>query len=198
MVRASGTCLEGPGFNPQSGHLFCLTQRWFNKIWHVNGEVIQCVWIGFNWKIMVFDEIEVWVKSRGATGPGTGINCLTQCYSMFAVQAWRTGCLDLTRDVIISWTPPAANEGVQKMKCEDLDTMSTHDRVAGKKWSLLHHFDEWEHIWLVADDQSRAKCWQADFKMKLYAGSADPSTSLYPISYPISIYLYILIIPPYY
>ena len=26
MVRASGICLEGPGFNPQSGHLFCLTQ----------------------------------------------------------------------------------------------------------------------------------------------------------------------------
>ena len=25
MVRASGICLEGPGFNPQSGHLFCLT-----------------------------------------------------------------------------------------------------------------------------------------------------------------------------
>ena len=23
MVRASGICLEGPGFNPQSGHLFC-------------------------------------------------------------------------------------------------------------------------------------------------------------------------------
>ena len=26
MVRASGICLEGPGFNPQSGHLFCLTK----------------------------------------------------------------------------------------------------------------------------------------------------------------------------
>ena len=25
MVRASGICLEDPGFNPQSGHLFCLT-----------------------------------------------------------------------------------------------------------------------------------------------------------------------------
>ena len=25
MVRASGICLEGPGFNPQSGRLFCLT-----------------------------------------------------------------------------------------------------------------------------------------------------------------------------
>ena len=25
MVRASIICLEGPGFNPQSGHLFCLT-----------------------------------------------------------------------------------------------------------------------------------------------------------------------------
>ena len=27
MVRASGICLEGPGFNPQSGHLFCLTEH---------------------------------------------------------------------------------------------------------------------------------------------------------------------------
>ena len=27
MVRASGICLEGPGFNPQSGHLFCLTSQ---------------------------------------------------------------------------------------------------------------------------------------------------------------------------
>ena len=27
VVRASGICLEGPGFNPQSGHLFCLTER---------------------------------------------------------------------------------------------------------------------------------------------------------------------------
>ena len=27
VVRASGICLEGPGFNPQSGHLFCLTQK---------------------------------------------------------------------------------------------------------------------------------------------------------------------------
>ena len=26
MVRASDICLEGPGFNPQPGHLFCLTQ----------------------------------------------------------------------------------------------------------------------------------------------------------------------------
>ena len=26
MVRASGICLEGPGFNPQSGHLSCLTK----------------------------------------------------------------------------------------------------------------------------------------------------------------------------
>ena len=25
-VRASGICLEGPGFNLQSGHLFCLTK----------------------------------------------------------------------------------------------------------------------------------------------------------------------------
>ena len=27
MVRASGICLDGPGFNPQSGRLFCLTDR---------------------------------------------------------------------------------------------------------------------------------------------------------------------------
>ena len=27
MVRASGTCLDGPGFNFQSGCLFCLTHR---------------------------------------------------------------------------------------------------------------------------------------------------------------------------
>ena len=24
--NCNSTCLEGPGFNPQSGHLFCLTQ----------------------------------------------------------------------------------------------------------------------------------------------------------------------------
>ena len=27
MVRASGICLDGPGFNSQSGRLFCLTQH---------------------------------------------------------------------------------------------------------------------------------------------------------------------------
>jgi hypothetical protein len=27
VVRASGICLDGPGFNPQSGCLFCLTVR---------------------------------------------------------------------------------------------------------------------------------------------------------------------------
>ena len=26
-IRASGICLEGPGFNPQSAHLFCLIHR---------------------------------------------------------------------------------------------------------------------------------------------------------------------------
>jgi hypothetical protein len=27
VIRASGICLEGPGFNPWSGCLFCLTER---------------------------------------------------------------------------------------------------------------------------------------------------------------------------
>jgi hypothetical protein len=27
VVRAFGICLDGPGSNPQSGHLFCLTTR---------------------------------------------------------------------------------------------------------------------------------------------------------------------------
>ena len=27
VVRASGICLEDPWFNPQSGHLFCLTNE---------------------------------------------------------------------------------------------------------------------------------------------------------------------------
>jgi hypothetical protein len=29
VVRASGICLEGPGFNPWSGRLFCLTIKRF-------------------------------------------------------------------------------------------------------------------------------------------------------------------------
>jgi hypothetical protein len=30
VVRAFGICLEGPGFNSQSGRLFCLTDKGFN------------------------------------------------------------------------------------------------------------------------------------------------------------------------
>jgi hypothetical protein len=31
VVRASGICLEGSGFNPQSGCLFCLTVLWYTS-----------------------------------------------------------------------------------------------------------------------------------------------------------------------
>lgn len=59
---------------------------WFNVIGHVDSKIRQCVWIGFNRKIMILNKVEIWVKGRWITRLSTGIHCLAQCYSMFVIQ----------------------------------------------------------------------------------------------------------------
>ena len=64
MVRASGICLEGPGFNPQSGHLFCLTElafiEWVTMKFRAEIQLLTCCYelASRMWVTMVISELK--------------------------------------------------------------------------------------------------------------------------------------------